>query len=107
MTRAVQFTAALVLAAFGSTAPAVADEAKSSLSASMILGIMSQPRESREVAFDEALKSGPLPPQGPVMEVLPDGSVRYGDVTMTVKNPCPPGTEHYEPPPLPGRRARR
>jgi hypothetical protein len=40
--------------------------------------------------------------------VQPDGSVRYGagagSVTVLLKNPCPPGTAHYEPPPLPGRR---
>jgi hypothetical protein len=40
-------------------------------------------------------------------EVQDDGSVKYGDVTVTVKNPCPPGT-HYEaaPPPVPGRRSK-
>jgi hypothetical protein len=40
-------------------------------------------------------------------EVQPDGSVKYGDVSVTIKNPCPEGTSHYEPPPLPGRRVRK
>jgi hypothetical protein len=68
---------------------------------------MSQPRESREAAFDMSLRDDAPPPRTTAMEILPDGTVRYGDVTVTVKNPCPPGTAHYEPPPLPGRRARK
>jgi hypothetical protein len=39
--------------------------------------------------------------------VQADGSVRYGNVTVSVRNPCPPGSGHVEPPPLPGRRARK
>jgi len=35
--------------------------------------------------------------------VLPDGSVRYGRTVITVKNPCPPNSNHWEPPILPGR----
>ena len=31
---------------------------------------------------------------------------REGRAIVTLKNPCPPGTAHYEPPPLPGRRLR-
>ena len=83
-----------------------ADEAKAQLSASMLLSILA-PVEPRGSAFDRALKDGgpePLPPDG---EVQPDGSVRYGRVVVTVKNPCPPGTAHYEPSPLPGRRLRK
>ena len=93
---------ALVLAASGA---AGADEAKTPLNASMILSIVGAPVQTRTSAFDESLKR-PAPPvvdssQG---EVLPDGSVRYGRAVVTVKNPCPPGTAHWEPPPLPGRR---
>ena len=32
--------------------------------------------------------------------------VRYGDVTVTVRNPCPPGTHYEQPAPLPGRRSK-
>jgi hypothetical protein len=38
--------------------------------------------------------------------VQDDGSVRYGNVTVTVRNPCPPGSDHDEPKPLPGRRSK-
>jgi hypothetical protein len=92
----------LVLAASGAAA---ADEAKTPVSAAMILSIVAAPVDTRTSAFDEALRR-PAPPaadssQG---EILPDGSVRYGKAIVTVKNPCPPGTAHWEPPMLPGRR---
>ena len=91
-------------------APDVADEAKTPVSASMLLNALSAPVPSRDVAYDEAImEEGPAPPQrGFVLQ--PDGSLRYGServgVSVTVKNPCPPGSIHYEPRPLPGRRAR-
>ena len=94
--------AAALLAAAG---VAQADEAKTPVSATMILEIVSAPVQGRTSAFDEALKR-PTPPAADSGEVLADGSVRYGRAVITVKNPCPPG-EHYEPPPLPGRRAGR
>jgi hypothetical protein len=86
---------------------AAADEAKTPVSAALILDIVAAPVSDRRSAFDEAL-TRPAPPAADrkVAEVLADGSVRYGRTTITVKNPCPPG-EHYEPPPLPGRRAYR
>jgi hypothetical protein len=100
--RIVAITAGL-LAAAGS---AHADEAKTPVSASMILEIVSAPVQGRTSAFDEALRrpaaAGVDAGGG---EVLPDGSVRYGRTIVTVKNPCPPG-EHYEPM-LPGRRVIR
>jgi len=84
-----------------------ADEAKTPINASLLLSIVSSaPVDRREAAFDQSLKEdgrAPLPPAGVVQ---PDGSVRYGNVTVTVKNPCPPDSAHYEPPPLPGRRVR-
>ncbi len=87
--------------------PAAAEEAPSRISARLLLSIVGTPVESHQAAFDEALREPapePRPPQG---VLLPDGSVRYGKVTVTVKNPCPPGTAHDGPPPLPGRRPRR
>ncbi|MBI3635754.1 MAG: hypothetical protein HY216_05980 [Candidatus Rokubacteria bacterium] len=89
--------------------PAAAAEVRTPISASMLLHAITAPNDSRDRAFNEALREdGPRPlGQG---EVLPDGSVRYGSgrssVTVTVRNPCPPGEIHYEPSPLPGRRAR-
>ena len=103
MVRTVVIAAALV----ATVGLAHADEAKTPVSASMILEIVSAPVQGRTSAYDESLKR-PAPtaaaPGGG--EVLPDGSVRYGRTIITVRNPCPPG-EHYEPPPLPGRRAGR
>mgnify|MGYP003694423777 CR=1 FL=1 len=58
--------------------------------------------ESRDAAFDRAMKE---PSPRAVLPERPDqsdGSVRYGSTVITVRNPCPPGTLHYEPPPLPG-----
>ena len=86
-------------------APADADEAKAPINALTILNTLSKPIETRAAAFDESLRAEPRPPAGsPQGEVVGD-TVRYGRATITVKNPCPPG-EHYEPPPLPGRRRR-
>ena len=100
--RALAVAAGLTLAMATSAA---ADEAKTPVSASMLLNVFSTPVESRGAAYDQSLREeGPAPaaPLGGVVQ--PDGSVRYGNVSVTVKNPCPPGTVHYEPPPLPGRR---
>jgi hypothetical protein len=94
------------LGALGLVSPAGADEAKTPINASLFLSIMSAPVERREAAFDEALKGSGPPPLERGGVVQPDGSVRYGNVSVTVKNPCPPGTAHYEAPPLPGRRLR-
>ena len=101
MNRVVAFVGALVLVGGWATA-AVADEAKSPISASMLLSIMAPIAESRDAAFDRAMKEPPAPPRRPDGEIQPDGSVRYGSTTITVRNPCPPGT-HFEPLPLPGR----
>jgi hypothetical protein len=101
-------TVVVAAALLGAAGLAHADEAKTPVSATMILEIVSAPVQGRTSAFDEALKR-PAPPAADsgAGEVLPDGSVRYGRAIVTVKNPCPPGTDHYEPPPLPGRRAVR
>ena len=93
-------------------APAQADEAKTPVSASMLLTIMSSPKEPRESAYDRTIKDEGPASRSPWEGVAqPDGSVRYGSgpgsVTMTVRNPCPPGTVHYEPPELPGRRVKK
>lgn len=93
------------LAALGAP-PVSGDEAKAPVSASMLLKIMSTPIEARETAFDRSLKDAGPAPRPPLAEVLPDGSVKIDRAVITVRNPCPPGTAHYEPAPLPGRRAK-
>jgi hypothetical protein len=106
MTRAF-LAATLACSAFWAV-PAAADEAKSSIRASMVLDLVApRPEASRDVAYDETLRGGDSgPKRSTEPEILPDGSVRYGKTTVTVRNPCPPGTNHYEPLPIPGRRAR-
>ena len=101
MNRVAAFAGTLLLVG-GWVAAAVADEAKSPINASLLLSILAPTAESRDAAFDRAMKEPGPPPRRPDGEIQPDGSVRYGSVTITVKNPCPPGT-HFEPPPLPGR----
>jgi hypothetical protein len=98
---------AVLFAACVAAGPAAADEVKTPISASMLLSIVNSGVESRDVAFDEALRDAGPAPASTDGVMQPDGSVRYGRTTVSiVRNPCPPGTAHYEPPPLPGRRAR-
>src|SRR5215510_9952450 len=95
------------LLALSPASPAYADEAKTPIRASMFLNMTAPRIDSREAAYDRTLKGDDPRPKSPnEPEVLPDGSVRYGKTTVTVRNPCPPGSGHYEPLPMPGRRAR-
>ena len=93
------------VAALGA-APAAADEVKAPVKASMFLSTITAPVETRDAAYDRSLKEAGPTPRSPLLQVLPDGSVKADRVVITVRNPCPPGEIHYEPPPLPGRRAR-
>lgn len=99
---------ALTVLLGGATAGlAAAEEVRTPIRASMFLDLVTVPVEPRADAFDRALREdGPPPAAG--AQVLPDGSVRYGSATLsvTLRNPCPPGSLHDEPRPLPGRRAR-
>jgi hypothetical protein len=104
-------TGALALAAaliVGLAAPAAAhDEAKTPIKGSIILDIVAPRPEGRDRAFDESLRQpGPPPARKLEGEVQPDGSVRYGNTTVIIHRDCPPGSEFFEPPPLPGRRRR-
>jgi hypothetical protein len=86
--------------------PAAAEEAKAAISASMLLEIVSAPGPSRVSDFDRLLReAGPRPAPSLGDQLAADGA-GAGHATITVKNPCPPGAAHYEPPPLPGRRVR-
>jgi hypothetical protein len=101
MNKLAALAGSLVLVAAWSSS-ASADEAKTPIKASLLMSIAAPITESRDAAFDRAMKEPGPPARRPDGEIQPDGSVRYGTVTITVRNPCPPGT-HYEPPPLPGR----
>ena len=102
MTRFAAFLGALAVAGAW-VATAAAEEAKTPINGLILLNILSPSAESRDAAFDRAMKEPGPPARRPDGEVRADGSVRYGALTMTVRNPCPPGAGHYEPPPLPGR----
>ncbi|HZO40272.1 MAG TPA: hypothetical protein VFE97_13700 [Methylomirabilota bacterium] len=101
MNKLAALAGSLVLIAAWSSA-ALADEAKTPIRASLLMSISSPITETRDAAFDRAMKEPAPPAPRTDGEIQPDGSVRYGNVTITVRNPCPPGT-HFEPPPLPGR----
>ena len=86
---------------------AAADEAKARISASLLLDLTAPRAIARDAAYQESLRSAPsVAPRPPSGEVQEDGSVRYGSMTVTVRNPCPPGSGHEEPLPLPGRRSK-
>jgi hypothetical protein len=86
---------------------AAADEAKTRIAASMLLELSAPRAMTRDAAYQESIKAAPsVAPRPPSGEVQEDGSVRYGNVTVTVRNPCPPGSGHEEPLPLPGRRSK-
>ena len=93
MTRSVRTIAwALPFLLVGAAAPAAAEELRQ--------GLLEQAKRDAE------LSKVTRPSEGQVMS---DGSVRYGSmdgasVTMTIKNPCPPGDiAHEMAVPLPGR----
>jgi hypothetical protein len=95
--------AVLLLAAAGSVR---AEPGPPPGGAALLLSIGRTPGvEHREAAYDEALREAGPPVREPAGVVQPDGSVRYGRLTVTVKEYCPP--LHDEPPPLPGRRLRK
>src|SRR6266850_2524100 len=88
--------AAALLGALAATGAAAAEELKTPIRATMFLDLTAPRAQSRDTAYQESLRAdGPAP-------------VRrgFGDVQDTVRNPCPPGTAHYDPTPLPGRRSK-
>ena len=98
---------AAVVVVIAAAGVASADEAKVRISPSMFLDLTAPRASARDTAYLESLKAEPpVPPRPASGEVQADGSVRYGNVTVTVRNPCPPGSDHDEPKPLPGRRSR-
>ena len=84
----------------GGVAAVAAEEMRQQLNAPMILNLLARPLESSEAAFNKELKNYAAPPKGDEPEVLADGSVRYGkngkNLTVTIRNPCPPGDIEHE-----------
>jgi len=87
----------------GVSTPAAAEEVRQGLNAPMILQMLSRPVENpesvmREMLRPDAVQAKPVRFDQP--QVMPDGSVRYGtdraSVTMTIRNPCPPGDVEHE-----------
>jgi hypothetical protein len=95
--------APLVLLAAASPA-AAHDEAKTKIDSSMILDLTAPKGADPSRAYDESIKrDGPASAQTQWKQ-RPDGSYQYGNTTIFIRHDCPPGSEFYEPPPLPGRR---
>lgn len=97
--------AGVVLAALGvgTVGRAEAEEVRQQLNAPLILNLLARPLEAPETAFNKELKREaglPAPGKGGEPEVLADGSVRYGrgarNLTVTIRNPCPPGDIEHE-----------
>jgi hypothetical protein len=82
---------------------ASAEEVRQQLNPSIILNMLARPVESPESAFNATLRSDTgvaRAVRAEDGEVQPDGSVRYGrgnaSVSITVRNPCPPGDLAHE-----------
>jgi hypothetical protein len=98
----------------GISAPAAAEEVRQGLNAPMILQMLSRPVEKPEAAMREMLRPDAVqakPVRFDQPQMMPDGSARYGSdsasLTMTIRNPCPPGDIEHEmmvQRSLPGRR---
>ncbi|HEY7435235.1 MAG TPA: hypothetical protein VIE41_08840 [Methylomirabilota bacterium] len=95
----------LVMAA-GLASPVLAGEQETGAGAkpSVIFNLMTRPGvsvESRERAFNEAIKQEALAPRPSPLdewEPQPDGSMRNKKtgISITVRNPCPPGDIEHE-----------
>jgi hypothetical protein len=69
----------------------------------ILLELLGRAPESRGTAYDESLKTSGPRARGPAGVPQPDGSLRYGNVSVYVKEMCPEGVT-LDVPPLPGRR---
>lgn len=92
----------MVAVGVATVTPATAGESPSTLNQPMILNLMNRPLETPEAAFNKELKNYAAPTtKAEDPEVLPDGSVRYTTksgrkITVTLRNPCPPGDVEHE-----------
>ena len=89
--------------AASAAAPVAAEEIRQGLNAPMILQILSRPVEKPEAVMRERLRPDAVqakPVRFDQPQMMPDGSARYGtdtaSLTMTVRNPCPPGDFEHE-----------
>jgi hypothetical protein len=102
MTRQTAFWLAAASLTVGLVAPVAAEEVRQGLNAPMILQMLSKPMDKPEVVMREMLR--PDAPSARTVrsegQMMPDGSVRYGteasNLTMTIRNPCPPGDMEHE-----------
>ena len=88
-------------------APAAAhEEAKTKIDPSMIFDLTAPRVPQPGRAYDESITREGPPAANARQEwkQQPDGSYRYGNTTIIIRHDCPPGAQHFEPPPLPGRR---
>jgi hypothetical protein len=100
--RALLSSVLVVLA--GLSSPAWAQDTGAPPKASVIFNLINRPTdvvESRDRAFNEAIKQDALAPRPSGMddwEPQPDGSMRNRKtgISLVVRNPCPPGDIEHE-----------
>jgi hypothetical protein len=84
----------------GGAPSATAEELREQLNAPMILRLLARPADAPDAALKETLKrdSAPALRSPAEWERLPDGSARHvgTGITVTVRNPCPPGDLAHE-----------
>jgi len=85
----------------GLPAVAAAGAGQVPAASSIILDLANRPPESRERAFSEDIKRDALAPRPSAVdewEPQPDGSMRNRKtgISITVRNPCPPGDIEHE-----------
>jgi hypothetical protein len=90
-----------VVAGLGLPAVAGAAGETTPSASSIILNLTNRPLESRERAFTEDIKRDALTPRPSAMdewEPQADGSMRNRKtgISITVRNPCPPGDMEHE-----------
>lgn len=90
-----------VAAGLGLPAVAAAGAGQVPAASSIILDLANRPPESRERAFSEDIKREALAPRPSGVdewEPQPDGSMRNRKtgISITVRNPCPPGDIEHE-----------
>ena len=90
-----------MVAGLGLPAVAAAGAGQVPAASSIILDLANRPPESRERAFSEDIKRDALAPRLSAVdewEPQPDGSMRNRKtgISITVRNPCPPGDIEHE-----------
>jgi hypothetical protein len=90
-----------VIAGFVLPAGAGAAEPGEKAATPIILNLINRPLESRDRAFSEDIKRDALAPRPSAIdewEPQPDGSMRNRKtgLSITVRNPCPPGDIEHE-----------